>query len=111
MWLTVVCVRESVREQLPVTWVVRHIRSQRCENCSVVSFNLPIRLWVIRHCKIVLGGHGFADVQKELRREASTVVSYALRRWTVIENPRVDETLSNHRGRDTFHWYCLGNLT
>lgn len=89
------CIRTSTHPCINPNRVgVRYVRSQSRENSPIVSLDLTVGLRVVRRSDFVSVRHHLAYVDKELRREETSVVCYEFHRRAVVEDGCSHEDVS-----------------
>ena len=75
-------VRQCIRISFPVVLVFVNVVSKHCEDRAVISFDLTVRLRVVRGGEDVRDSGELTDGSEEFRGELLSVIRYRRRRRT-----------------------------
>ena len=93
--MTVLRVRECRRISVPVVLVFVDVVSYHCEDRSIVTLTLTVRLWVVRGGEDVRESENRTNGLEDFRGELLTVIRYQRLRWGVFKDPCFDERNCN----------------
>ena len=95
MYVAVLLVREGHRISVPVVLVFGDVVSWHCKDFAIVTFDLTVRLWVIRGGEDVQDPEKRADSLEEFRGELLSVIRDQRLRWTIFKHPCFEERNGN----------------